>query len=204
MKIELINENKVKITLTVDELKKRNLSLNDIQKDSDIITSLIEELDLKEDFLIDDTSSLIIETSSDNTNYIILTITKIEDIPDLSSYALLNTTKSKKTEKKTSNVNYKVDSNIYYFDSINTILDMCNILKNEKIFFGKNSLYKYNDFYFIVFSKYSTKNIKFLKTFVILSEYCKKYYSLDMFSTWVKENSKLIIENNALQTLSKI
>lgn len=203
MKVELINKNKVKITLTFDELKKRKISLDDIQKDASTIINLIEELDLEDDFSIDDTSNFMIETNSDNKNTIIVTITKIEDIPELKKYSLLENSKKINTNKN-NNITYKVDSNIYYFDSINTILDMCNNSKQEKLFFGKNSLYKYNNSYFVVFSPYSTKNAKFLKTFVILSEYCKKYYSLDMFSTLIKEKSRLIIENNALQTLSKI
>lgn len=204
MKVELINKNKVKITLTFDELKKRKLSLDDIQKDASTILDLIEELDLTDDFLIDDTSNLIIETNSDN-NSLIVTITKIDDLPELKKYSLLeNTKKNKTTSLKNNNITYKVDSNIFYFDSMDSILDMCNHSKQEKLFFGKNSLYKYNNSYFIIFSPYSTKNVKFLKTFVILSEYCHKYYSLDMFSTLVKEKARLIIENNALQTLSKI
>lgn len=203
MKVELINENKVKITLSFDELKKRKISFNDIQKNTNILLNLIEELDLDETFTIDDTSNFMIETTSDNNKSIIVTITKIEDMPELKKYSLLETKKGSKNLRN-SDINYKVNSNIYCFDSLDAILDMCNIAKQEKLFFGKNSLYKYNNLYYIIFSPYSTKNIKFLKTFVILSEYCKKYYSLDMFSTSIKEKSKLIIENNALQTLSKI
>lgn len=203
MKVELINENKVKITITFDELNKRKISLNDIQKNASILLNLIEELDIESDFKIDDTSNFLIETSSDNNKTLIATITKIENIPELKKYSLLENKKSSKALKN-NNINYKISSNIYCFDTIDTILDMCSISKQEKLFFGKNSLYKYNDLYFIIFSPYSTKNIKFLKTFVILSEYCIKYYSLDMFSTSIKEKSKLIIENNALQTLSKI
>lgn len=201
MKVELINENKVKITLSFEELKKRKISLTDIQQNSNIVLALIEELDLEDDFIVDDSSNFIIETSSENNSTLILTITKIEEFPDLKKYSLLdNSTKDKKIRN---NITYKVSSNIYYFKSLDTILDMCTNSKHEKLFFGKNSLYKYNDSYFVIFSPYSTKNIKFLKTYVFLSEYCQKYYSLDMFSTSIKEKSKLIIENNALQTLSK-
>ena len=65
------------------------ISLDDIQKDASTIINLIEELDLEDDFSIDDTSNFMIETNSDNKNTIIVTITKIEDIPELKKYSLL-------------------------------------------------------------------------------------------------------------------
>ncbi len=210
MKVEKINENKIRITLTFEELENRQISLGDIEKNSSIAKSLfidlIEESNLDEEFIIDD-SQLFIEACSDNNNLFIVTITKIDDLPELKKYALLESksnTKNKYRNKKSTNViDYKVDSRIYKFSSIDNILNLCNIAKSEKLFFGKNTLYKYGDFYFIIFSKSSIKNKKFLKTFVFLSEYCNDYYSYDMFETSIKEKSKIIIEGNALQKLSK-
>ena len=202
MKVEFINKNKLKITLTYEDLETRKISLADLEKNANVTLNLIEELDLDEDFGITD-SQVLIETSSDNNNLYTITITKIEDLPELKKYSLLDHSSNKKQIKKNS-INYKVDSNIYAFSSMDSILDMCSISKQESLFFGKNSLYQYNNQYYIVFSNSATKNKKFLKTFVILSEYCTQYYSLDLFSTAIKEKSKLIIENKALQTLSKI
>lgn len=228
MKVEKISENKIKITLTIDELKARKISINDIEKDvdlaRDLFLDLIEESDLDDDFIIDD-SQLYIEASSDNNNLFVVTITKIEHIPELSKYALMDElleknlinktktsittpklTKARKVDKNgnTKQVNYKVDSTIYSFSSLDSIMDMCEIMKNENLYYGKNSLYKYIDEYFIIFNKTSIKNKKFLKTFVILSEYCKNYYSSDIFDISIKEKCDLILENNALQKLIKI
>lgn len=206
MKIEKIDENKVKITLTLDELSQRQISLKDIEQDSntaqDLFLDLLEESDLQEDFLMDD-SQLFVEASSDNENLFIVTITKIDYMPELAKYA--NT--KKKTRRKNSNKpvsEYTVASCIYKFNNLDRILDLSSKLKLEKSFMGINSLYKYEDSYFIVFSPSSIKNAKFIKTFVILSEYCDQYYAADMYKTLVQEKSKLIIEKKALQTLSKI
>ena len=80
MKIEKINENKVKITLTIDELSQRQISLKDIEQDSnraqDLFLDLLEETELNEDFMLDD-SQLFVEASSDNENLFVVTITKI-------------------------------------------------------------------------------------------------------------------------------
>ncbi|MEG0872740.1 MAG: adaptor protein MecA [Clostridia bacterium] len=214
MKVEKLTENKIRITLTFDELKKRKISLSDLQSDSlvakDLFIDLLEESNLEEDFSLDD-AQLFIEASADSNNLFIVTITKVENIPELQKYSLIENTIPKKVSKKKKirtnydkKIDYKVDSFVYSFSSIDDILDMCNVAKSEKLFFGKNSLYKYIDTYFLVFSKSSIKNKKFIKTFVFLSEFCKQYYSYDIFGISIKEKSKLIIEDKALQKLTKI
>ena len=204
MKVEFINENKIKITLTFEELEKRDISLKDITNNSslarDLFTDLIEETDLDSEFFVDD-SQLLIEACSDNNNLFIVTITKINDFPELKKYTKRENKSNTKTNKIT---RYKVDSNVFSFNSIDDILDLCTIAKKENLYFGRNSLYKYNDTYFLIFTKNSIKNKKFLKTYVILSEFCNTYYSYDIYEVSIKEKSKLIIKNNALQKLNNI
>lgn len=209
MKVEKINENKIRITLTFEELENRQISLRDIEKNSslakNLFIDLIEESNLEEEFIIDD-SQLFIEASSDNNNLFIVTITKVDNLPELKKYALRENTNNRKLKNKRQSklVDYTIDSNIYEFESMEIILDLCNLIKYENLFLGKNSLYKYKDNYFLIFSKSAIKNKRFLKTFVFLSEYCKEYYYYDVLETSIKEKSKLIIENNALQKLIKI
>lgn len=207
MKVEKLSENKVRITLTFEELEKRKITLNDIEKDSkiakDLFIDLLEESNLDTDFVIDD-SHLFIEASSDNNNLFIVTITKVDDLPDLKKYSLIDSKGVHTKKKNINNVKYTVDSNIYSFKNIDNILNICEKAKIEKLFFGKNSLYKVNDLYYIIFSKSSIKNPKFLKTYVFLSEFCNDYYSYDLYETCIKEKGKLIIENNALQKLKTI
>ena len=208
MKIEKINDNKIKITLTFEELESRKISLSDIEKDTskakELFLNLIEESNLDEDFVIDD-SHLFIEACSDNNNLFIVTITKIDNIPELKKYSILENNRSISTNNKQNKITrYKVESNIYSFDTMDNILELCSKSKLENLYFGKNSLYKYKDIYFLIFSHATVKNKKFLKTYVFLSEYCKEYYSYYLFETSIIEKSKLILKNNALQQLSKI
>lgn len=205
MKVEKINNNKVQITLTFEELENREIDIKEIEKNSDIaknlFINLIEESNIDEEFELDN-SQLLIEASSDNNNLFILTITKIDNIPDLRKYSLLDKKTARKSKVKT--YTYKVESYIFSFNQMDDILDLCQCAKPENLFFGKNTLYKYNDKYFIIFSNSSVKNKKFLKTFVFLSEYCDNYYSYDILSSALKEKAKIVIANKALQTLSKI
>lgn len=196
MKVEKINENKVKIILSFEELEMRNITLNDIEKNNSaakkLFTSLIEESNLDEEFELED-SQLFIEASSDNTNTFILTITRTDDLPDLNNY----------TKKETPQL-YKIDSRLYEFSSIDVILDFCQKAKNENLFFGQNTLYKYENKYFILFSETAIKNKKFIKTYVMLSEYCSRYFSYDLFYNTIIEKSIVVVSNRALQKLIKI
>ena len=207
MKIEKIDENKVRITLTIDELTHRQITLKDIEQDSnraqDLFIDLLEETELNEDFLMDD-SQLFVEASSDNENLFVVTITKIDYMPEITKYTPKKTTRKKKKTSANSQTEYTVASTIYKFKNIDTVLELASKLKTEKAFMGTNSLYKYEDSYFVVFSNTSIKNAKFIKTFVILSEYAQQYYATDMYKTLIQEKCKLIIEKKALQTLSKI
>lgn len=196
MKIEKVDDNKVKITLSFEELEMRNITLSDIEKNNaaakNLFTSLIEETNLDEDFQFEN-SQLFIEASADNNNTFILTITKIEDLPDINKYSIQNP-----------KVLYKIDSHLFEFSSLDIILEFCKIAKEENLFFGKNTLYKYNDKYFILFSETAIKNKKFIKTYVMLSEYCSRYFSYDLFYTTIKEKGLVVIANRAIQKLMKI
>ena len=179
MKIEKIDNNKVKITLSFEELELRNITLADIEKNNAaakrLFTSLIEESNLDEDFEFEN-SQLFIEACSDNSNTFILTITKIEDLPDINKYS-----------KSYHKVQYRIDSQLYEFLSLDMLLDFCNIAKSENLFFGKNTLYKYKNKYFLLFSDSAIKNKKFIKTYVIISEYCSRYFSDNLYYTIIKE-----------------
>ena len=194
MKVEKINDNKIRITLTFEELEKRKISLSDIEQDSslakELFINLIEESNIDTDFIIDD-SHLFIEACSDSNNLFVVTVTKIDNIPELKKYSVLEENlKSNNNRKNTSNskpTKYNVNSYIYSFKSIDDILELCQKSKSENLFFGRNSLYKHEETYFIIFSRATVKNKKFLKTFVFLSEYCLEYYSYDLFETSIIE-----------------
>lgn len=204
MKVEKINENKVKIILTLDELEKREISLKELETNSslarELFFDLIEENNLDEEFKLED-SQLLIEASSDNENLFVVTITKVDIAPStLKTFANFN----KKSNKSIKNNNYKLSSNIYSFTSIDILLEFIDKIKEETLFLGRNSLYKNSENYFLIFTKNAIKDKRFMKTYSFLSEYATNYIEYDMFSTSIKEKCDLIIANNAIQKLSKI
>lgn len=208
MKVEKINENKVRITLSIDELAQRDISLKDLEKDTikakKLFLELIEESNLESSFIFEH-AQLFVEAATDSNDFFTVTITKIDDFPDLAKYNLLDEGFSKKTIKKTSsNLVSPISVNIFSFESLDNILDMCDILKKNKSFLGKNSLYKLGSKYFLIFSKYSIKNSKFLKTYSIINEFCLSNYESELYEISLKEKATLIISDKSLQTLIKI
>lgn len=205
MKVEKINDNKVKITLTIDELEEREVSLADIQQNAtkarQLFLNLLEETELSFEFL-DDDGQLFIEASTNYDDSFVITITKIDNIPEISKYK--PSSKVRKINGNAEKIKYCVSCNIYEFSNIDSLLDFSEKAMKEKLFFGYNDLYKYNDKYFLMFSKNAISNKKFLKTYVILSEYCNSYYSLGLYNSLIKEKSNKIISRKAVQTLANI
>ncbi len=198
LKVEKINDTKVRITLSFDELIERNISLpeliHDTSKVQQIFYMLFEETDLDEDFIGEDTQLLVEATTSNNDSFI-LTVTKvIEDvIPNLAKYDNKSTPKI-----------YKVSSNVYSFDSIERIIDFSLKAMQDNLYIGINKIYKYNNLYFLIFKHSTVANKKFIKTFLLLSEYCDKYFNNTIFESAIIEKGASIIPNRAVQKLSKL
>ncbi len=202
MRVEVISENRVEIRMTIDELYQRNLSLNDIEKDAkkarQLFVDLIEETNLTTDFPLEHTQ-VFVEATTDSNNEFIVTITKMDDFPDLSKFDILGN----QDLNKSSYLEYYSGFSIFEFKSLSDVINLAKILSAEKCYIGKNSLYKYNDKYFIIFSSYTIKQQKFIKTASLINEYSENMYESGIFEVSLKEKSKLIIENKALKTLVK-
>ena len=201
MKVEKVNNHKVKITLSFEELQTRDITLEDLENNSDkaraLFLDLITESNLESSFIFEH-SQLYIEATADNSDSFVVTITKIEDFSDLSKYDILNTTSLQELK---SNFEKNLHSNIYVFNSLKDIYICANIIKNTKCFSGKNSIYTNNNTFYLVFSKYSTKNIKFSKTNSILCEYSENEFNSDLLTSLILEKYTLVSSNNALKTI---
>lgn len=206
MKVERISENKVKITLTFEELESRDITLKDIERDNtlarELFIELLEEIDLTEDFTTQD-SQLFIEASSDNKNLFIVTITRVHNMPELKKYIELEQSENflNHSNKKNNSSKLKISNNVYYFSSIDKILDFCSIAHKEGAFLGRNSLYKYENSYFLIFNDTTLRNKNFIKTYSLLSEYCDELFSFRLIKPCIEEKCMLITQNVALQKI---
>lgn len=229
MKVEKISDNKIKITLTIEELSERKITLKDIEKNhskaQDLFMDLIEENNLHEDF-INENTELFVEATSDNSNFFMITITKVDYLKALPNYNLLKDNKevvndlsikensdlkqvvSRKlsTEPKSTTkleTVYTIKSFIYKFNNFNNLIKFCKKAIKDNLFIGNNSLYKHENNYFIIFKNSTVKNVEFINTFRLLSEYCNSYYSSNLDKSLITEKSLLILDKKAIEYLSE-
>lgn len=202
MKVEKINNNKARIILTIEELEKRKITLKDIEFDKkkaqDFFFDILEDSNLNEDFN-SESSQFFIEATTDQSDLFMVTVTKVDCIPDISKYSN-NETKN----KIISHFSYSVASNIYQFNSLENLYEFCIKAKRENLFVGTNSLLELDNKYFLMFSTATTKKSSFVKTFCVLSEYVDKYFSNSLLKTTFIEYSNEIIAKNAIQVLQSI
>lgn len=198
MKIEKINENKLKIVMPIDELSKYNIKLSDIKSGSkkaqNFFFNIIEKSKYNEDFL-NSYSQLLVESSINVSKQFIITITKI-----------CTTSLPKTNTFSKQNIAYTVSSFIYFFEDINSLLKFAHQSLSQNLFIGKNSLYNMDNKYFIVFSRNTVKDSRFVKTFSVLSEYCSYYISKNdtILISNFKEHASQIFMNDAIQQLTAI
>ena len=194
MKIEKISNNTLKIILSIEELSTRNITIKDIEtgkkKAQNFFFDIIEESDWADDFLKDN-NKLLVEAAIAHDNTFIITITKLEDIPEIAK------------DDYPKKFNYKLpNSTLYIFSNIQNLNKFVHQVKKQSLYVGSNNLYKYNNIYFLTFPARIVKNIKFKKTYLTLIEYCDKHLSKPYNVCKLKENSNLIIPKNAIEVLA--
>lgn len=216
MRIEKINEDKLKIMFNEEELEENNITVHSFLAGSNEAQKLfLAILDIaNEEFGFDiKNCNVSSETISfGNKNFVILITKKSlsasmpsKNIGTFSHYNLLNLV----DYDHTTSINplsfqppLNHDCIMYKFSTLDEVFNFCKFVNLElSIKNLTNSLYKYNDdFYIIIDMKKLATSQKEL-VINILSEYKEYIYlsmlSLDMFL----EKSTLLLENNAIQSL---
>ena len=205
MKIEKLNENKIRITLNIDDLKEKDIDLHTFMSNSiesqKIFLDMLDEAEKEVGFVTDDYKIMIEALALANGTFV-LTITKI-------------VTDSSKDKKRLKKVNIKrklTDINsktsIYKFLSFDDFCKFSEIFKTYTykdilMLSQKMSLYFYNDYYYLfIYNINSNLNIAKLFTNSIV-EHALPVYNTNLFTGKLQEYGKLIIKNNAINTCLK-
>lgn len=156
MKIEKLNEDKIRITLNKEDLEAENIDFHTFMSNpiesQDIFLDMLEKAEKEVGFITDD-YRLMIEALAMNDGNFILTVTRMEvEKKERISY------KKKKVNIKRKNINIHSDIAIYRFESFDDFCEFCNFISNGTLhnlnnFINSISLYSYNDKYYLVFSR---------------------------------------------------
>ena len=188
MKIEKLTEDKIRVILDSDEMAK---VIKNKEESQSLFFNILKKAEKEVDFYTDG-CKLLIEAFSSNEDAWIFMITKYK-----------NSDISKKKLHVRRRQTYLDYVNIYDFDSFETFCDFCTFLSNVHSFDIKklcknNSLYLYNNTYYLVLSnineQYKNKDV----FFSTILEFSNAIKHSENFENKLLEHGQILIKKNAI------
>ena len=206
MKIEKINENMIKVTISINDLEERNIDLNALNYNSpaaqELFWDMMEQAEEQFGFNLSD-SQLIIEPIPDSTDGFIITISKIDEDGDFESIQKYIKSKLKKSDLKVKKKGRKVCSAIIIY-SFNNIDDVCDLSRKlDGMYTGESILYKYRDTYYLTMTRMSAQSPNSKQLEIFLGEFGNKINNLSFYDGYLNEYGEKIIDGNALEVLRR-
>ena len=205
MNIEKLNENKIRITINMEDLEAKKVDFHSFMSNSiesqELFLDMLEEAEKKVGFVTDDYRVMVEALALTNGNFI-FTITR--SLPESTPEKY----KRKKIHIKPKINNLNRNKSIYCFKSFDDFCEFCHSLNINLPFeyenmFKNTSLYLYKNCYYLSFYNIKT-NLKLVKTISsIITEFAFLVSSSDYFEWILKEHGNEIMKNNAIITCLK-
>ena len=204
MRIEKLNENKIRIFLNLDDLKEKNIDLHDFMSNSQESQNLfLDMLTLADEEVGFNTHNykLIIEAFASSDGYFVLTITRVK--PEGTTMSKVHSPKVKRkitTPSKT--------LSIYKFNTFDEFCEFCKYISSSSLSnfistLKKSSLYLYNDNYYLILNDLKLNTSELKKLAFIMSEFGNSVRNEFLFERKLKEYGKVIMPKNAILTCLK-
>ena len=200
MKIEKINDDKIRITLSIDDLKEKNIDFHSFManpiESQDLFLDMLETAE-KEVGFVTKNYKIILDALFTSEGTFILTVTRDSN----------NLPKKKISVKRKASV-LSSSTVIYSFTQFEDIISFCKYVsylpQKDKIYTSKNtSLFEFQGSYYLVFRNIKC-SLQKLKTFGFsISEFGTYVDNSDLFERKLLEYGKKIIENNAINIINK-
>lgn len=176
MKFEKLTDNKIKISLTSEDMDMNNISKNILISDNFIshplLQSFLEKAEQELNFKVND-ENLLVEILSVNDGFI-FTITKVD-----SNFFI-----------------YDNSCFLYKFESFNDFLAFCTYIKNMNwSVFEDFCLFVYNNVYFLISGNSISPDFN-----LVLCEFSKKVNCSYVFEGILNEYGKVILGQDAINT----
>lgn len=204
MKIEKLNEDKIRITLNLEDLKEKDIDFHAFMSNSiesqDLFLDMLDEAEKEVGFVTDDYKIMIEALAMADGNFV-LTVTRIAPEKEKNG-----TYKRRKVGiKRKSALPENAKKAIYRFPCFEDFCAYCNYFKNNmpnySDFLVKDScLYSYHSNYYLVFTNI-TMNVNLLKSFCSgITEFANFMNHSELFESKLKEYGELIMKENAIST----
>ena len=213
MKIERISENQLKLTLTKDDLKERDIKLEDLitpsEKTQQLFRDLMEQA-LDEHNFISENTPLMIEAVPMGSDGIMIIVTKSGGNGKKggkSSNLLQQAQENRRWKKKPMDTmehteDISSDILIYSFPHLDDVISVS--LRLDSRFQGESAVYKNENKYFLVLQgdTYTTEDVS-ENLELILKEYGQKHISTPLAKYYLLEHGETIIADKAVKALAK-
>ena len=202
MRIEKINDNVLRVTITMNDLEERNIDLGSLNYNSpaaqELFWDMMEKAEEEYGFASGE-SQLIFEASPESEDGFVVTITKVDADGEFESIQKYIKSKYKNSELKQKKKKSKVCSTlkIYCFSSLE---DVCNLSRRiSSVYHGESTLFRCRDSYYLLLSG-SSVNSKSLE--ITMCEYSVSVGNPGFFEGYLNEYGEKIIQDNAIETLN--
>lgn len=224
MKIEKISDTQIKVTLNHSDLIDRDLKLSELAYGSQKAQALFKDMMARanEEFGFEtDNVPLMIEAVPLSTDSIMIVVTKVEDpsqieqkLETIGERPTHRTFKEPEEDRLTdlalmgkdiSEVQATpIDKEIALTYLFNDFDQVCMAAHRvQPMFAGDNSLYKYNESYFLVLGKNRKADSAIEGIVGVLDEFGSRCPSSDLNEMFLREHGKLMIDLHAVDVLSK-
>ena len=200
MKFEKLNENKIRITLTIQDLAEKEIDFHVFMSNSaeaqDVLLDMLEQAKKETGFDPEDYNLKVEALVMADTNFI-FTITKLP--PKEKS----KISKRKFTVKRKNIVPSSTQA-VYCFNSFDDFNDFLVFLSKNTLFNYKKlaksiTLYEYKEKYYLLMNNINTEFIDKIKFYTCITEFAKCVTNSKVFASKLKECGTLIMKNNALE-----
>ena len=217
MRVEKIDENRISIILTMEDLKAHNIDIKNFKSNSvayqQLFWDMMEHAQEELGFDVSD-SQLLVETAPDGNGNFVITITKskafrnpLEELDKIISGRIASIFE----QSTSSTIGYEftdadIDDVEEYpyelarFENIDDLIDMA--VNNPAICSLPSALYNYNDCYYLSVKRNSKNHKQLSRFFNLVYEYNGEIVEPFLLLPMIQEHGNTIIKSRALKTLA--
>lgn len=201
MRFEKLNENKIRITLTNQDLIQKNIDCHSFMSNpiesQDLFLCLLDTAEKEIGFVTKD-YKIRIEAIQIAGGDFILTVTRSS--PEVQKDINIK----HKLHVKRKKLNLNANQAIYCFNNFDDFCNFSIYLNNNNVKINNIaksiSLYEYKKQYYLTFSNINLNCTILKKLFSGITEFATYISNDDLFKRKLIENGKLLIKNNAIKT----
>ena len=190
MKIEKINDDKIRFIFEKEELKNKNLDaksfIYNTPESQTLFWDIMKQAESKYGFNVED-SMIYVEAQSTSSGIVMLTVTKTKD--NIQNKQQVGKPSFKLKRK---NITLDLKDILFKFDSFKDVINYCNTTKLNSN--GTSTLYSLGSNYYLLVEK---------PTSDVILEYSTIEPRKEFILANISEYGKTIIKNNAIEEIAK-